>query len=308
MNPTLFAYIPSPSSDGFYIGPLFFHAYGICYVFAVAAAIIITRHQWMKRGGDPESIYTAAWWGFPAGLIGGRLYFIATTPSQMPDHWWGPFAIWDGGLGIWGGVALGAAVGVWRLKRDLSWNDVYRLMNCVAPGLLVAQAIGRIGNYFNQELFGKPSTLPWAVRINVQQHPLPSSFHGHLDWVGAGHVFATFQPSFLYEMIFDVCLALVLIWLDNRQKVRPPALFALYVAGYSAYRMFEETIRIDYSEHILGMRLNFWIAGIGVIVGLAFFARIQFRKRPPLAYEVEAARATAGSSRSGPKTATPAAR
>jgi prolipoprotein diacylglyceryl transferase len=290
------AFIPSPSSNGFYIGPLFFHAYGICYVFAVAAAILITRYRWQQRGGDPETIYTAAWWGFPAGLIGGRIYFIITTPSQMPHHWWGPFAIWDGGLGIWGGVALGTAVGVWRLKRDLSWNDIYRLMNCVAPGLLVAQAIGRIGNYFNQELFGKPSTLPWALKISPAHRP-PGFAH-----------YATFQPSFLYELIWDVCLALFLIWLERRKSIRPPGLFALYVAGYSAYRIFEETIRIDYSQYILGMRLNFWIALIGALVGLGFFARIQFRKREPLAYEVDAARATDGNSESARQIATPAAR
>jgi prolipoprotein diacylglyceryl transferase len=289
------AFIPSPSSNGFYIGPLFFHAYGICYVVAVAAAIMLTRYRWQQRGGDPEVIYTAAWWGFPAGLIGGRLYFLATTPSQIPDHWWGPFAIWDGGLGIWGGIALGAGVGVWRLKRDLSWSDIYRLLNCVAPALLVAQGIGRIGNYFNQELFGKPSTLPWALKISPAHRP-PGFEH-----------FATFQPSFLYELIWDLLLAVFLIWIERRKSIRPPGLFALYVAGYSGYRIFEETIRIDYSVHILGMRLNFWIALIGTLAGLAFFARIQFRKRPPLAFEVDAARSTAGSSRSARPKATPAA-
>ncbi len=141
-NPLL-AYIPSPSSSGFSIGPLYFHAYGICYVFAVAAAIMITRRRWAKRGGDPDLVYGVAWWAFPAGLIGGRIYFDITTPSQMPDHWWGPFAIWDGGLGIWGGIAAGAAVGVWYLRRHLAWPDVYRFINAVTPALLVAQSIGR---------------------------------------------------------------------------------------------------------------------------------------------------------------------
>lgn len=291
-----FSFIPSPPHNGFYVGPLFFHAYGICYVVAVALAIAITRRRWIQRGGDPELVYRAAWWGFPAGLVGARLYFVFTTPSQMPHHWWGPFAIWDGGLGIWGGVAVGAGVGVWRLKKSMSWNDIYRFMNVVAPALLVAQAIGRIGNYFNQELFGEPSRLPWAVRINVLEHPLPSAFKGHLDYVGSGHALATFQPSFLYELIFDLLFAAALVVIERRGKIRPPGLFPLYVAGYSGYRIFEETIRIDYSQYILGMRLNFWVAIIGTLAGLAWFARIQFRKRPPLAFEVDAARSTEGSS------------
>ncbi len=262
-----YSYIPSPSSSGFSIGPLYFHAYGICYVFAVAAAIYISRRRWAKRGGDPDIVYGVAWWGFPAGLIGGRIYFDITTPSQMPSQWYGPFAIWDGGLGIWGGIALGVAVGVWYLHRHLRWPDVYRFINAATPGLLVAQSIGRIGNYFNQELFGKPSTLPWALKISPAHRPPGYS------------QYATFQPTFLYEIIWNLLLAATLVWLDNRRKVRPPALFALYVAGYSAFRIFEETIRIDYSQHILGMRLNFWVALVGTLGGLAWFARIQFRRR-----------------------------
>jgi prolipoprotein diacylglyceryl transferase len=265
---TLFGYIPSPSNNGFYIGPLFFHAYGICYVFAVAAAILITRRRWANAGGDPDVVYEVAKWGFPAGLVGGRIYFLITTPSQIPDHWWGPFAIWDGGLGIWGGIAAGAGAGIWYLRRRMGWSDVYRFMNAVAPALLVAQAIGRIGNYFNQELFGKPSTLPWALKISYVHRP-----PGYEQY-------ATFQPTFLYEIIWNLLLAGTLIWLDKRRKVRPPGLFALYIAGYSAFRIFEETLRIDYSVHILGMRLNFWIALIGTLAGLLWFLSIQRRPEP----------------------------
>jgi prolipoprotein diacylglyceryl transferase len=262
----LFASIPSPTHNGFYIGPLYFHVYGIMYVFAVAAAILISRRRWAREGGDPELVYEAARWGFPAGLIGGRIYFLITTPSQIPDHWWGPFAIWDGGLGIWGGIAGGVAVGVWRLRRQLSWSDVKRFMDAGAPGLIVAQAIGRIGNYFNQELFGKPSTLPWAVKIAPQYRPAAYSR------------FATFQPSFLYEIIFDLGWAAFIVWLGHHRKIKAPGLFALYVAGYCGYRIFEEQIRIDYSVHILGMRLNFWVATIGFLAAIAWFLRIQLRK------------------------------
>ena len=154
----MLASIPSPSSNGFHLGPLFIHAYGLAYVVGVAAAVALTRIRWKARGGDPDLVYDVALWAFPAGIVGGRLYFIATSFNQMPKHWWGPFAVWDGGMGIWGGVALGALVGIWRLKRHGA--NVTQFMDAAAPGILVAQGIGRVGNYFNQELYGAPSSLP----------------------------------------------------------------------------------------------------------------------------------------------------
>ncbi len=258
------SFIPSPANNGFYIGPLFVHAYGLAYVFAVAAAIFVTRWRWRKAGGDPDIAYEAAAWGFPAGLIGGRIYFLITTPSQIePHNFWGIFAIWRGGLGIWGGILGGVIGGLYIVRKRLTRPDVLRFMDAVAPALLVAQSIGRIGNYFNQELFGKPSTLPWALKISPDHRP-PGFTH-----------YATFQPSFLYEIIWNLSLAGFLIWLGNHRKIKPPGLFALYVAGYSGYRIFEETIRIDYSTHILGMRLNFWIATLACLAGLAWFVWIQ---------------------------------
>ena len=265
------ASIPSPPHNGFYIGPLFVHAYGLAYVFAVAAAIIVTRWRWRRVGGDPDIAYEAAAWGFPAGLIGGRIYFLITTPSQIPPHWWGPFAIWKGGLGIWGGIVCGVLGGLYIVRKRLTHGDVLRFMDAVAPALLVAQAIGRIGNYFNQELFGKPSTLPWALKISPDHRP-PGYEH-----------FATFQPTFLYEIIWNLGLAGFLIWLGNHRRIKAPGLMALYVAGYSAFRIFEETVRIDYSVHVLGMRLNFWIATLVCLAGLAWFVWIQKRgKTEPL--------------------------
>ena len=257
------SFIPSPSRNGFYIGPLFIHAYGLAYVFAVAAAIFITRWRWRRMGGNPDLCYEAAAWGFPAGLIGGRIYFLITTPSQIPPHWWGAFAIWKGGLGIWGGILGGVLGGLYIVRKRLTRGDVLRFMDATAPGLLVAQAIGRVGNYFNQELFGKPSTLPWALKISPDHRP------PHYTQ------FATFQPSFLYEIIWNLVLAGFLIWLGKHRRIKPPGLLALYVAGYSGYRIFEETIRIDYSVHVLGMRLNFWIATLLCLAGLVWFAWIQ---------------------------------
>ena len=264
---TPLSFIPSPAENGFNIGPLFFHAYGIAYVFAVTAAILVSRWGWRRKGGDPDLVYEVAMWAFPAGLIGGRIYFIITTPSQVPPEWWGVFAIWKGGLGIWGGVAAGAAVGLWVANRRLSRPDLRRFMDVVAPGILVAQAIGRIGNYFNQELFGKPTKLPWGLEISYA--------HRVAELAPKYWKYATFQPTFLYEIIWDLGLAGVLIWLGQTRRVRPPGVFALYVAGYSAFRIFEETIRIDYSEHILGLRLNFFVALVLCLLGLAWFVAIQ---------------------------------
>jgi prolipoprotein diacylglyceryl transferase len=257
------ASIPSPAENGFHIGPLFFHAYGIAYVFAVAAVIYMSRRRWARVGGDPELVYEVAMWGFPAGLIGGRIYFDITTPSQIPDHWWGVFAIWQGGLGIWGGIAGGAAVGLFVARRRLSHADLLRFMDAVAPGLLVSQAIGRIGNYFNQELFGAPSSLPWALKISLAHRP-----------PGYTRV-PTFEPTFLYEMIWNLALAGFLMWLGSRRRIRAPGLFALYVAGYSAFRVFEETQRIDFSNHVFGLRLNFFVAGVLCLGALLWFAAVQ---------------------------------
>ena len=271
---TPMAYIPSPSSNGFSIGPLFFHAYGIAYVFAVAAAILISRWRWGRAGGDRDLVYEVAMWGFPAGLIGGRIYFDITTPFDIPHVWYGVFAVWSGGLGIWGGIAGGTAAGIWRLRRHGVNAGLFA--NAIAPALLVAQAVGRIGNYFNQELFGKPTGLPWGLEIAPQFRP-------------AGFTqYATFQPTFLYELIFDLALAAFLVWLGHHAKIKPCALFALYVAGYSAFRIFEESVRIDSSAHFLGLRLNFFIACLGTVAGLAWFVLAQRGKdRPEPATEAQ---------------------
>jgi prolipoprotein diacylglyceryl transferase len=255
------AFIPSPPTNGFHIGPVFFHAYGLAYVFAVIAAVTITVRRWEARGGGRELVYDVATWGFPAGVVGGRLYFLATSWNEIPHVWWGVFAVWSGGLGIWGGVALGTVAGIWRVRRTgASWT---LFANAIAPALLVAQAIGRVGNYFNQELFGKPSTLPWALEISPAHRP---AAYAH---------YATFQPTFLYELIWNLLLAGALVWLGRRKDIRPPGLFALYVAGYSFARIGEELLRVDPAHHILGLRLNFYVAIILCLAGIAWFVRIQ---------------------------------
>src|SRR5215510_10865471 len=256
------SYIPSPPINGFHIGPLFIHFYGLMYVIGIALAVLITQRRVRGYGGDPSLVGDVAIWAVPAGIIGGRIYFDITTPSQItPHHWWGVFAVWNGGLGIWGGIAAGALVGVWRLRRKGA--PIALFTDAVAPALLVAQAIGRIGNYFNQELFGGPTTLPWGLEISPEHRP-----EGYLHY-------ATFQPTFLYEIIWNLSLAGFLVWLGHHRKIRPPGLFALYVTGYSAFRIFEETVRIDPAHHFLGLRLNLFVAVTLTIVGLVWFARSQ---------------------------------
>ena len=254
-------HIPSPSVSGFHIGPLEIHYYALMYLVGIALAIWITRRRWIAKGGNPELVADVAIWSVPAGIIGGRIYFDITTPMDIPHVWYGVFAVWSGGLGIWGGIALAAVVGAWRVRRTGASVAVF--MDAVAPALLVAQAVGRVGNYFNKELFGKPTSLPWGLEIPVQYRP-----PGYTS-------FSTFQPSFLYELIFNLLLAAALVWLGHHRKIRPPGLFALYVGGYSAYRIFEETIRIDSSEHFLGLRLNMFIAIALTLAGLTWFARTQ---------------------------------
>ena len=258
--------IPSPPFDGFHVGPLFFHIYGVAYVAALVAAVWLTAHRWVAAGGSRELVYEVALWGFPAGIIGGRLYHDFTSWNEVPHTWWGPFAIWQGGLGIWGGIALGSLAGVWVLRRRGA--DVSRFLDAAAPGLLVAQAIGRIGNYFNQELFGGPTNLPWGLEISPAHRPA-----GYLQY-------ATFHPTFLYELIWNLALAAVLIWLGRRRVIRAPGLFALYVAGYSGFRIFEELLRVDPAHHLLGLRLNLYVASSLTVTGLAWFARSQRLRLP----------------------------
>jgi len=262
-------YIPSPPANGFHIGPAFIHFYGVMYIIGITLAILITQRRWKAVGGDPGLVGDVALWAVPAGIIGGRIYFDLTTPKYIPHHWYGIFAVWDGGLGIWGGVALGALVGWWRVRKRGADGALFA--DAVAPALLVAQAIGRIGNYFNKELFGGPTTLPWGLEIPLAYRP-------------PGYAaYKTFHPTFLYELIFDLSLAAFLVWLGHHRSVRPPGLFALYVTGYSAFRIFEESLRVDPSEHFLGLRFNMYVAIILTIAGAAWFWYTQHPRSKPAA-------------------------
>jgi prolipoprotein diacylglyceryl transferase len=265
------AYLPSPSINSFNIGPLVVHFYALMYLVGITVAVIITRRRWRAVGGDPDLVGDIALWSVPAGIIGGRIYFDITTPMDIPHVWYGVFAVWDGGLGIWGGIFLAALVGLWRLRKHGVNGALF--MDAVAPALLVAQGIGRIGNYFNKELFGRPTSLPWGLEIPYQYR-----VSGGIP--AADLHFATFQPTFLYELIFDFAAAAALVWLGHHRNIKPPGLFALYVFSYSAYRIFEEWLRIDSSVHIFGLRLNMYIASALAVIGAVWFYRSQRRVLP----------------------------
>jgi prolipoprotein diacylglyceryl transferase len=265
----LLASIPSPSSGVVDIGPLAIHMYGLMLLLGIAAAILITGVRWRALGGDWDLVIRAAVWGVAWGIVGARLYHVATSWNELPDHWWGPFAVWRGGLGIWGGIAFGVTAGAIVVHR--AGASVRLMMDAVVPGLIVAQAIGRIGNWFNQELFGKPTSLPWGLEIDPDHRP-----------VGYER-YSTFHPTFLYELLFDLTAAVVLVFVGRRFRIKPPGLFALYVALYSFARLFEEQLRIDPSHHLAGQRVNFWVALLCCVSASAFFVWWQFFRREDVA-------------------------
>ena len=263
----LLASIPSPSSGDVEIGPIALHAYGLMLLLGIVAATWLTGIRWTRRGGDWDLVYRVAMWGVLGGVVGARLYHVITSWDTVNGAWWEPFAVWRGGLGIWGGITGGVLAGGWVVRR--AGESVFRFMDAVAPGLLLAQAIGRVGNYFNQELFGKPTDLPWGLEIDPANRP-----EGYAQ-------FDTFHPTFLYESLWNLAGVAVLLALDRRLRIKAPGLFALYVAWYTFGRTFEELLRIDPSHEILGMRLNFWVSAIVFLLAVAAFVWSQRRPERP---------------------------
>ncbi len=259
---TFLASIPSPSSGTLEIGPLTIHMYGLMLLAGIAACIFITGRRWVARGGDWDLIFRVAVWGVGAGIVGARLYHLATSWDEVPEEWWGPFAVWEGGLGIWGGIAGGVLVGGLIARR--AGANVPALLDAAAPGFLVAQAIGRVGNWWNQELFGKPTDAAGGLEIDAARRPDEYIFD------------ETFHPTFLYEALWSLGAAALLLLLDRRYRFRPPALFALYVALYTGFRFYLESLRIDPSEEILGVRVNALVAAVLFVASVLFFVWWQF--------------------------------
>jgi prolipoprotein diacylglyceryl transferase len=259
--------IPSPHSGIVTLGPLTLHMYGLMLLLGIAACIWLTGVRWVRRGGDWDLIFRVAIWGVAFGIVGARAYHDLTSWSEVKaiNAWWAPFAVWKGGLGVWGGIFLGTLAGAVIVKR--AGESVFAFMDAAAPGLLLAQGIGRIGNWWNQELFGKPTSLPWGLKIDFDHRPAKYLSD------------PTFHPTFLYELIYDVIIVALLLLLDRRFRFRPPALFALYVSLYTFGRFFEELLRVDPAHHFGGLRLNAWVS-IGVFcASTAFFIWWQFFRR-----------------------------
>jgi len=251
--------IPSPPSNTLDLGPLSLRVYGIAIALGVLAGVWLARRRWAARGGNPDDITTVALWAVPAGLIGARVYHVLTDWRQyFPDDPAGALAIWKGGLGIPGGIAAGVLVGLVvarRLGIRLSVG-----LDVVAPALPLAQAIGRLGNWFNQELYGRPTDLPWGLQIDPANRPA--------EFVAT----ETFHPTFAYEALWNLALVALLLAIDRRRVLRPGNLFALYVGGYFLGRLWVESLRIDPASVVLGLRVNLWVSLLvvaGVIVVLA---------------------------------------
>jgi prolipoprotein diacylglyceryl transferase len=258
------ASIPSPSSGSISIGPLELRAYGLMIALGVIAAVWLAQRRWAARGGDPDDIATIAMWAVPAGLVGARLYHVATDWKSYQDRWFDAVKIWEGGLGVPGGIALGVVVGLAVARRRGIRTPV--ILDAATPALPLAQAIGRWGNWWNQELFGGPTDLPWGLEIDPSHRP---------DRYLAEE---TFHPTFLYESLWNLGLCLVLIRLDRSGRLRPGRLFPAYVLGYFLVRLGMELLRSDPASLILGVRINIWTSVIGIAAGAWFLWR--GRRRP----------------------------
>jgi len=279
--------LPSPSSGTLELGPVNLNAYGLMIALGVIVAVRITGRRLERAGtGTRDDIASVAMWAVPAGVVGARLYHVATSWDRFADRPGDIIEIWEGGLGIPGGIALGVVVGLWATRRR--GLSAAAMLTAAAPALPVAQAIGRWGNWFNQELFGRPTDLPWALEIDPAHRP-------------AGYeAFTTFHPTFLYESLWMVGVALVLIWADRRFTLGHGRVFALYVALYCAGRLWIEMLRIDSANQILGLRLNVWtalIVGLGAVAYLVVSARLRPGRESTL---LRAPRQEVASMQSGP--------
>jgi phosphatidylglycerol---prolipoprotein diacylglyceryl transferase len=261
------ASIPSPDTGTIDLGPFVVHMYGLMLLLAIAACVGLTGIRYVRRGGDWDLVLRVAVWGVAFGIVGARAYHVVTSWDEVQriDEWWAPFAVWKGGLGVWGGIFLGCVAGAIVVKR--SGESVTAFMDAVAPGLLLAQAIGRIGNWWNQELFGKPTDLPWGLEIDAAHRPI--------DYLAS----TTFHPTFLYELLYDLVGVAVLLLLDRRFRFKPPALFALYVSYYCFGRFFEELLRIDPAHEFGGLRLNAWVSIVVFVASTLFLIWWQFLRK-----------------------------
>ena len=266
--------IPSPSTGVIYLGPLPLRAYSLFIILGIFVAIWLGNKRWIAKGGKPGQVSDVALFAVPFGIIGGRIYHVATDWEKYfgsGQNWIDALKIWNGGLGIWGAILFGG-VGAWI---GCKYYKIYLppFADAIAPGIIFAQAIGRLGNYFNQELFGKPTDLAWGLEIAEKFRP--QGFES----------FATFHPTFLYEIIWNVLIGFGLIYLDRKYKIGHGRLFALYVSLYSLGRLFIENLRIDEARLVLGFRFNVFTSLVVIVGGLIYFV-ISNRSKPGIDREL----------------------
>ena len=263
------ASIPSPSTNSISIGPLSLNAYGLMIALGVLAAIWMLGRQLEAKGiGTTEDASTIGIWAVAAGIVGARLYHVATDWDRFSDNLGAIPKIWEGGLGIPGGLLAGVFVGIWRgRQRGIRPAE---LLTCAAPAIPLAQAIGRWGNWFNQELFGRPTDLPWGLEIDDAHTP-------------AGYASdTTFHPTFLYESLWNLGLVAVLLWIDRRLRLGPGRLFAVYLIGYGLGRFWIEGLRIDAVQlaDVAGLRWNQWVSLAAIVGGGLYLIATRGRKWP----------------------------
>jgi prolipoprotein diacylglyceryl transferase len=268
------ATIPSPTTFAWFIGPIPIRAYALCIIAGIVAACVITEVRMRRRGAPKYFVLDLVIWAVLFGIPGGRIYHVITSPENYfgaGKHPIDALKVYDGGLGIWGAIALGA-VGVWIACRRAGVSLTF-VADALAPGLPVAQAIGRLGNWFNNELYGGPTSLPWGLR--VYQADLSS---GKVETVNGQPVEVPggpFHPTFLYELIWDLLIA-VLVWqMDKRYKFGKGRAFALYVMAYTVGRFWIEAMRTDTAHHFLGLRLNDWVSIVVFLGALLYFLRVR---------------------------------
>lgn len=266
------AYIPSPPQGVWHLGPIPIRAYALCIIAGIIVALVIGDRRWEQRGGERGVIYDIALWAVPFGLVGGRLYHVMTDwQTYFGPHGKGlgkAIAVWEGGLGIWGAVALGG-VGAWIACRRRGIS-LPAFGDAIAPGIVLAQAIGRLGNYFNQELTGGPTTLPWGLELFYRRSADGTVDVLNLNGVSTGEVAQVVHPTFLYELLWNVLVFALLIFVDRRFKIGHGRLFAMYVAAYCVGRFWVELMRVDPATQFGGIRVNSFTSTLVFLGAIAY--------------------------------------
>ncbi|APT92277.1 diacylglyceryl transferase [Corynebacterium phocae] len=277
MHLTILANIPSPP-QGVWLGHI--RAYALCIVAGILVALWLTKRRYVARGGNPDTVWDAAIVIIPAGILGGRLYHVATDYDKYFCDTCNPvnaLKITNGGLGIWGAVALGV-LAIWVMFR-LKKIPMAPFADAVAPGLILAQGIGRLGNWFNQELYGRETTVPWALDIYYRVDE--AGKYAPISGRSTGEIIASVHPTFLYELVWNVAVCLFLIWAQRAWKLGHGRVFALYVACYTFGRFFVENMRADEATHVFGLRINVIVSVVLFSVAVVIFFRLRRGQETP---------------------------